>query len=350
MTKTTKLNIAIILLLAAIMGASYWLIQYRNQPKAIIEEPVLVELNTPTSSKIPNHIEATGSLQAMSVALNAKVPGYITQFNYIEGMHVDRGKLLLQLDDRKEKATFDAARAELNMSQLKYKQLSNMYHKHFASYDDYYTAKITAEKDASALETAKANLDDKRIYAPFAGTVGSQNHSIGDYISPGTTLLTVTNVKAMRVAYSVPAHHLSQIKINQPVNIYSEDLPDQVFHGHVSFIAPDVNSDTQTIELHADVHNDAAQLKPGMSVTVTQELSEPHNALVVPSSSLFATINGYYVLGVKQDKAVKLPVTIGRKFNSQVEILSGLNADSLFITAGQTKIQPGQAVTVSHKL
>ncbi len=350
MTKATKINITIILTLALIFAASYWLIHYHNQPKAAIEEPVLVELSAPSLNKIPNRIEATGSLQAMSVALNAKVSGYITQFNYDEGMHVDKGKLLLQLDNRNEKAALDAARAELNMSQLKYKQLSKMYNKHFASYDDYYTAKINAAKDASALETAKANLDDKSIYAPLAGTVGSQNHSIGDYVSPGTTLLTVTNVKAMRVAYSVPTQYLSQIKLNQPVSIHSEDLPEQVFQGHVSFIAPDVNNSTQTIEIHADVHNDAAILKPGMSVVVSQELSAPHNALVIPSNSLFATINGYYVLSVKQGKAIKLPVTIGRKFNSQVEILAGLSTDSLLITAGQTKIEPGQAVTVSHKL
>lgn len=350
MTKSTKINTTIILVLAAILAVSFWLFQYRQHPKTIISEPVLVEVGTPVQSKIPNKITANGSLQAMSVALNAKVSGYITKFNYDEGKQVKKGKLLLQLDNRKEKAAFDAARAELNMSQLKYKQLSKMYHNHFASYDDYYTAKINAEKDASAFETAKANLNDKSIYAPFDGTVGSQDHSIGDYITPGTKLLSVTDVTAMRVAYSVSARHLAQIRLNQPVTIHSEDLPEHTFHGHVSFIAPDINSDTQTVDLHADVNNHAKILKPGLSVVITQELSEPRSTLVVPANTVFATINGYYVLGVKAGKAVKLPVNVGRKFNSQVEILKGLSADSLFITQGQTKIQPGQAVKVSHKL
>lgn len=347
MSKAAKINLIIVLTLTALVVAGIAVMKHHHPVMTTVEPPVLVELGHPQEILIPNAISSTGNLEAIEQTnISAKTAGYVTQINYHEGTDVDKGAILVQLDNRKEQAAVDSAKAQADMSQLKYQQLSKMYHRRLESYDNYYSSKITHEEDQAALETAETSLTDKQIRAPFAGKVGAKQISIGDYIQPGNTLLTLTDLNKLRVTYAVPSSYLDAIKVGQTVVIDTPAMPSKHFRGQVSYIAPNIDTSSQTVTVHADINNDQGLLRPGLYVTINQLLGNPMQATAIPATALFASLKGYYVLAVKDGKAYKLPVKVGRKFNGQVQVLSGLTLNSPFIIQGQGKVQPGSAVTI----
>lgn len=348
MSNTTKINAIIITLLAIIAAAGIYWVKHPHDKTAHATPPILVELGKPQEILIPNAILSTGNLEAIQTThLSAKVAGYVTQIHYKEGSQAKKGDLLIQLDDRKELAALDSAQAQDNISALKFRQSEKMYHRRLVAYDDYIGAKTTHQEDDAALETAQTNLADKSIHAPFSGTTGAKQVSIGDYVQPGTTLLTLTNLKKLRVTYAVPTADLNALKLNQPITLSAPALGNTVFHGHVSYISPTIDTNSQTITVHADVDNPQGTLKPGLFVTIRQVLGSPSQVTVIPTSSLFASLKGYYVLGVTaKNKTVKIPVTIGRKLQGHVVVTSGLTLNKQFITQGQTKVQDGMTVKV----
>lgn len=347
MTKTTKLNVGIIIALVLIISmVTYW-VKHHHLKTQVVTPPVLVQLGSAQAIQLPNSISSSGNLEAIQHSnISSKVAGYVTKINYHEGTIAHTGDLLVQLDNSKERAAVDSAKAQDDISALKYRQSIKMYHRRLEAYDDYYGAKVNHEKDNAALETAQTALADKQIRAPFTGQVGEKSISIGDYIQPGSTLLTITNLKKLRVTYTVPAQYLNKLKIGQPITLTTETLGANVFKGHVSYISPTIDSSSQTITVHADIDNSQGLLKPGLYVALTQQLGAPQKTTVIPADALFASLKGYYVFGVKDGKAYKIPVKVGQKLRDSVQVTSGLALGDQFISEGQGKIQAGAAVTV----
>ncbi len=346
MSKAFRTNALIItiLLVLVVVGVSWS--KHRSSPTSTPTTATQVVLTTPRTIMLSHRISSSGNLEAIQTAnLSAKISGYVTHIYYTEGTAVKAGAVLIQLDDSKEQAAVDSARAQDASSALKYRQFSKIYRQHFASYDDYFDAKINHEKDHAALETAQTDLLEKRIRAPFTGITGAKLLSVGDLIQPGTTLLTLTDLTHLRVTYSVPAGDMDLLKLNQPVTISTFALHNALFHGVISYISPTVDASSQTVTVHADIDNAQQLLKPGLFVNIHQSLTKPVATLVIPADALFASINGYYVLGVKKGKAYSIPVTIGAKLNQGVVITHGLTATDHFIAQGQTKVQVGDFVT-----
>ncbi|PHQ80710.1 MAG: hypothetical protein COB66_04135 [Coxiella sp. (in: Bacteria)] len=347
MTKATKYNLFIIIVLAAIIAASVLFAKIHHAPAKHNTPAVVVTLGTATYTTLPNAVSAIGNLSAIqSTHVSSKAAGYIKALYYTEGEHVQKNQLLIQLDNEKEQAAVDSAKAQAAMSQLKYSQLQKMYRRRLVSYDDYYTAKVNDKKDKAALETAKTALIEKSIRAPFSGVIGAKTISIGDYVAPGTALATLTNITKLRALYAVPATYLSKIKRNQIVVITPNSQLNQHYKGTVSYISPSIDTQSQTIAVHADVSNPRDALKPGLFVTIRQQLGKPINVLVVPADSIFASLKGNYVMAVKDNKAYKLPVTIGQKLANSIVIQHGLLAGQSFIVQGQSKVQAGSTVTI----
>lgn len=347
MTKAAKINLGIIVTLALIASMAIYWMKHHHIANTTATPPVLVELGSPQEILIPNKISSSGNLEAIQKSnISAKVAGYVTKINYQEGTTVHKGDLLVQLDNRKEQAAVDSAKAQDDISALKYRQLTKMYHRRLEAYDDYYSAKVTHEKDDAALETAETTLADKQIHAPFSGEIGAKSISIGDYIQPGSPLLTITNLHQLRVTYTVAARYLDKLKLGQAVTLTAAGLGSHQFTGKVSYISPTIDTSSQTITIHADINNPNGLLRPGLYVELTQQLGDPVQATVIPADALFASLKGYYVFGVKQGKAYKIPVKVGQKLRDHVQVISGLTLNNQFISEGQGKVQAGSAVTV----
>lgn len=311
-------------------------------------KPIPVKVMTLHPSEIAINTSATGYLKAISDAtITSRVSGYISKIPYHEGSTVKKGALLFQLDNKKERNALAAAKANNALSEFQYKRNKMLLKKGFITQPTYFTSEVTMKQNQAALKTAQTNLSDKAIKAPFSGTIGEINTSLGNYVTPGQTITTIVNDRQLRVDYTLPATDLSRIHLNQTVVIKTAATQEKTF-GKVTFISPTVNEETQTISLEATLNNKQHHYKPGEFVTLSQHIGENKKVLLIPEQSIRGSINGYSAYVVQHNKAVEKEIRVGKHIKGKVVVLSGLTPNEKIIIAGQNEVFDGQSVTVTN--
>lgn len=348
MTMRKKIIITtIIILIAAIL----FLIHYHREhaKKNTVIAPILVHVQTPIQKTIPETISATGYLIAInSASISPRTTEYISAIKVHEGEAVKAGQVLFELNNQNELQALHAAKAAVSLNQLQYDQNKNLVKKGFVSKSAFYTAKANLKQAISSLQTAQINLENCTVTAPFDGTVGSLPVSIGQNVSPTTTLTTLVDNQHLRVEYTVPAKYLNQIQLKQTLNIKGADGKNTL-SASVSYISPSVDQTTQDISVHAHVNNIAQKFKPGEYVSITQDIGAQKNRLLIPEQSVMASINGYSVFVAEKNKAKRVEVKLGQHISGNVIVLSGLKMTDQVIVAGQDELKSGQAITVIKK-
>lgn len=336
--------IAAVIFVAIVLAAV--IIHHKKLTQSNVIPPTTVRVKNPIQKSIPMTVVTTGYLVAeKSTTITPRAPGYIQSIEFHEGQVVQSGQVLFQLDNQTQKEALTAAQASYALSKLQYDRDVGFLKKGFITQDMFYSAKVALKQNEATLETAKTNYAERQITAPFSGTVGSIATSIGDYINPGNALTTLVDNKHLRVEYTVPVKKLNQLKLNQSVAITDSSEKNKIT-AIVSYISPRVNQATQTISVHARIDNASGLFKPGEYVTITQNLGAQKNALLVPEESVLASINGYTVFIAKDNKAVRVPVTIGDRMNGEVVITSGVTANDQVIIAGENEVKSGQPIVI----
>jgi len=188
-------------------------------------------------------------------------------------------------------------------------------------------------------------ISKKQMRAPFDGVLGTYQFSVGAYISSGTPVVKLVQEAPLKVKYTLPASYRSQLEIGQNIEVDSSAYPKKHFTGIVSFISPEVNTGSGTISVEAKVKNPDFLLLPGMFVSVDQVLQEQRTLLMVPDIAVLTDINGQYVYRVDDsNKVSKVYVKVGIVADNKAQILSGLKANDVVVTAGQQKLNDGDYV------
>ncbi|OGT43885.1 MAG: hypothetical protein A3F13_04765 [Gammaproteobacteria bacterium RIFCSPHIGHO2_12_FULL_40_19] len=315
-----------------------------NTSNTLSSIPVRVE--KPIQQSLSQTANATGYLIAKkSTTITPRTSGYIQLIYPHEGQTVTAGQILFQLDNQAEKNALAAAQATYELSQLQYNRNKKFLQKGYITQDMYYASEVTFKQNQAALETAETNLANRSITAPFDGTMGALSASLGDYVNPGTALTRLVDNKHLRVEYALPVKDLSQLQLNQSVTISDESNNNKI-NATVTYISPAIDQNTQTIAVHATIDNQAQIFKPGEYVTIMQNLGPQKNALLVPEQSVLASINGYHVFIVKDNKAIKVPVKMGDRMNGNVVITAGLSPNDPVIIAGENEVKNNQVVSI----
>ncbi|AAO90294.1 efflux RND transporter periplasmic adaptor subunit [Coxiella burnetii] len=312
--------------------------------------PLLVKESPVEVADLPIIATATGTLVANNQTnISPKVAGYVTKIAFSPGDFVTAGSVLIQLDNQKQKNDLAAAKADVELSELQYQRDALALKKGLILQTTVYSDKVSLDKDKALAQTDQTALQDMTLRAPFSGYLGAKQFSLGDYVTPGQKLVTLVDQQKLKVVYDLPNHFAPQLQIGQPVTVTADFLPGQRFNGKVNYVAPYVNSDSQTIETQALLNNKNGALKPGQFVTVSQTLETLKKAILIPENSLFANMNGHYVFKVKNGKAISTPVKVGERLYGKVQIIDGLKPGDHIITTGQDQIyKSGAKVKVVH--
>ncbi len=347
MTKK-RLFIITAVVFACIIGGIFAFTHFHHRATLPQPAPIRVVLGQAKRIKIANQVSTTGTLVANQQAnISAKVSGYVTHINYFEGKRVKANTVLIQLDRSREENNVAAAKANLAMTLLQLKRDKKLLKKGFILQQTYYQIELANQKNLAQYKTALTALKDKTITAPFSGIVGAKTISIGDFVNAGQKLVTLVNTQNLEAEYTLPSRYMQSLQLGQQIVIRTNTLSGKKFTGKVTYIAPSINPLTQTIAVHARLHNKNGLLKPGQFVTITQRLSNPKRVLVIPTQSVVANLAGNYVFSVNHNRAVKISVSLGKKFNGQVVVTHGLKPGQAVVVAGQDQLKNGSAIKVN---
>ena len=298
----------------------------------------------------PETITSNGNLAApQNTNISAQINGYVTKINYTEGQTVPAGMVLIQLDNRHQKAALASATAAAETSQLQLRRDQQLLKRGLIVQSAYYQAKVANEQNQASLAASKTSLADTNIRAPFSGTVGAITTSVGDYVVAGTTMTTLINTNNLRVDYTVPSRYFAKLKLGQTVTIHSATHPNQIHTGKVTYIASAIDPTSQTVMIHASMNNTQHDLAPGEFVAIKQVINPSKPTLLIPQQAIVADLNGYHIFTVVKGKAHKTAVKLGHRYDIGTEVVSGLAKGQQIVVAGQTNLRDGRKVKIVTK-
>lgn len=319
--------------------------------KAAVDEPeaaakqVNVEVVAAETRYLTREISAVGSLRARdSVLMRAETSGRITSIEFQEGLAVEKGQVLIRLDDSVVKARFQEAKAKLRLANSQYRRSQQLSQQGFISSQARDEASSQLAVAQASVALAQAELDKTIIRAPFDGLVGLKNISVGDYLSPGIELVAIEAVDPLDVDFRIPEHYLSRIAVGLPITIRLDSFPNQSFKGAVGAISPVVDATGRSLLLRAHVPNSEMTLRPGLFARVTLALGADE-VVMVPETAIAPSGNNQYVFKVVNGVAQRIEVAIGLRREGWVEV-AGIKKGEWVVVRGTQKVAEGTAVNV----
>jgi len=304
-------------------------------------------------------VETTvGRLEATAdPALAAETSGRVVRLLVDGGSVVKRGQVLAELDGETQRLAVASARASverlealLSNQQRTVKRYQELRAKSVSeSMLEEAMAQMSAREaelnDARArLAEAEYRLDRTRIKSPVDAIVERRLVSVGDFVSPGTPVVTIVGTEGMRVVLPFPERLSGQLKTGLAVTLDQPSRPGEVITGTISEVRPMVGTNNRAVEALVDLPA-AVDWPPGGSVTARVVLAS-REGVVVPAGSVVRRPAGDVVYAVKDDKAVERKVTVGIRSSDLAEILSGVEAGETVVLSGAGFLTDGALVTV----
>lgn len=369
--------IACVLLLlvgGAIVGFNMFRDQAIEQYFATAQPPpVTVSTVTIAPASWTPGIETIGTVSAaQGVDLTVETTGIVGDILFKANQRVAKGDVLIQLDDAVEQADLTAEKAQQALAEQALTRADELQRRQVGSTVATDVARTTASASAARVQRLQALVDQKKVLAPFAGTIGIPKVDLGQYVAPGTIIATLQDIDTMRVDFTVPEQRLNDLKIGQPVALgFTPD--DLSFKGAIAGIDPKVDPNSRLVSVRAAIDNPDGRLTPGQFVEVRVILPTEENILAVPQTALVSSLYGDFVFVVRPAPppsgpapgaeggavaaeagaapklaAVQIFVKPGRRSDGRVEVTSGLAAGDQVVTAGQNRLFNGATVVVDN--
>lgn len=309
---------------------------------------VPVEVAVVKQGDLHDSVSVAGSLRAdKGITLRPEVAGVVRELPFTEGSQVSASTVLVQLDDAITKANLAQARAQLRLAQRNLERLRTLREQDEAlvSRRDYDSALSAMEVASADVQSAQAQLDKTHIAAPFAGTVGLQKVSIGEYVTPGQELVTLQALDPLKVEFALPESYGTAVAPGTPLDIRIDALNGKSISATVTAVDPAISSGARSVNVTAQIANTDGDLRPGMFARVVTSFGQASGALLVPEEAIVPEGDAKFVYRVLNGKAAKTPVEIGIRGQGSVEVVKGLAPGDLVVTAGMLKITDGTPVT-----
>jgi multidrug efflux system membrane fusion protein len=319
--------------------------------------PTPVSISEAKSEVIPNLLTAVGDLAAVhQVNVTSDVSGRITGILFDAGSSVKEGAPLVQLFDAPDQGDLANFKAQAVVAQLSLDRAKQLAARQFGPQSTVDQAQATYDQAKAGIAKTEALISQKLVRAPFDGVLGVRHVEVGQYLTAGTMIVTLTDLSTLYANFTVTEKDSGQLKVGQTVRLAVDAYPGRKFEGKITTIEPQISTDTRNIHVQATIANPDHILKPGMFVTTTVVLPDKPAVITVPETAVDYTLYGDSVYLLTEKKAddgktsltaVRTFVRTGDRVEGRAEILSGLKPGDRVVAVGQNKLQSGMAVSIS---
>ena len=320
-----------------------------------------VQVQVAQSVRIPDTTEYLSVLKSrQSAVINPQVEGQITKIFVKSGDEVNAGTPLLQIDPLKQEATLNSQaatlvsqEANLRLAKIQLERAQKLYAAGVTSKQDFDNAQsnydaIAAQVKAleQQVEQQKVELHYYKVSAPADGIVGDIPVHVGDRVTVTTLLTTVDLPGALEAYIYIPADRAKDLRLGLPVRLLGE-TGESVSDTHITFVSPQVETDTQTVLAKAAVENAKAKLRIAQQVRA-QITWGSHDGPVVPVLAVLR-INGqaFVFVAVNEGKgtvARQRLLKLGDTTGDNYTVLDGLKPGDHVILSGTQFLQDGAPV------
>jgi len=354
--------LAVIMLLAALVGILAYKktlqIQEQIAQGSQVPPPISVTVAEAMSDQWNRRLRAVGTLVAYQGGdITTEESGIVTSINFESGDEVEIESLLIELDNRTEMANLELARAQFEADNSQYQRLLKLKDQSFVTRNDIDTQASLVDISEARINVAKTALSKKRIYAPFSGRLGIRQVDLGQYVAPGTTIVTLLSLDRLYLDFTLPESNFKDLVADQLIEFKVRSYPEQTFSARVETWNPQLDADTRNISIRAIVDNRERLLAPGMFADMQVRSRRQVPVLTVPETSIFYNIYGQavYILEKPEPsendpepdfRLAARQVEVAYRSNGVAGISSGIEAGDRVVTSGQLKLYQNLRVAI----
>ena len=299
-------------------------------------------------------IQVVGSLKPVRGAdLSVEVAGIIDEVDFDSGGDVKAGAQIIKLRDTDDVAKLHTLEASRDLWQANFARDKAQLDRQLISKAQFDITASNLQGFQAQIAEQQAVIAKKTLRAPFNGKLGIRAVNEGQYLAPGTPVVTLQALDPIYIDFFIPQQQLQQIHIGQTIEVKVDAFPNTAFAGRIATIDPKVDAATRNVAVRATLPNKDRKLLPGMYATALISTGQQQRYITLPQTAI--TFNPYgnvvYVVKPGKDKAGKdaliaqqTVVATGETRGDQIAVLSGLNEGDEVVTAGQMKLQSGAPV------
>ena len=300
-----------------------------------------------TPSVLDQTINISGTLKPFEeTVLMPEVAGRVVDINLSEGGFAKKGTLLVKLFDGDLQAQLKKSKAQLQLEEQTEKRQSELMKVNGISQLDLDQTILQINSIKADIEVLEVQINKTEVRAPFDGTIGLRNISIGAQVTTATALATIRDVRRLKLDFSVPEKYGSIIKPGFKVK-FTVQGSDIKYDAIVMATEQGIESDTRNLNGRAVVESNTASLVPGEFANVELRLSEKNDALMIPTEAVIPQERSKQIIISKQGKASFVTVTTGVRNTSSVQVLNGISPGDTVVTTGILFLKPNAVLKFS---
>ena len=370
----TALMIGVAILVGAVLLLVAGILPRLDRKRALqaqantMKAPPVVTTARPRLGDASNALTLPGTLYGLhEAALYARVNGYVARVNADMGSSVREGQTLAVIDMPEVEQELQAARAAVEqgeasgeLARATLTRWRSMVEQTAATRQELEEKQAAFNVSAAGLKAARANVERLTalrrfgsIVAPFSGVVTARNVDVGALVAPGSgstvrPLFTLAQVDRVRVLTSVPQSAAPTVRVGQEAEVLVQELGNTTFRGRVTRTSRALDYATRTLQTEIQLDNRDGRLLPGMFAQVKLSLPRGARMLLIPANTLMVRPDGPQVAIVRDGTIHITPVSLGRDFGSELEVLSGVTVDDALVVNPGDDVPHGTTVRVAR--
>jgi membrane fusion protein (multidrug efflux system) len=312
------------------------------------QAPLQVDVYIVSPDVVENKIFTTGTLTSNEeVELASETSGLIERIALKEGQDVQKGELLVKINDSELKAQLKRADFRLNLAEDREKRQKQLLEKGGISQEEYDATLNEVNVLRAEVSLIEAQIDKTEIKAPFTGKLGLKYVSDGSYINPSSRIATLQDIDPIKIDFSIPERYASQIEVGNKV-LFTVQGIEETLQAEVYAKEPRIDSDTRTLQVRARSSNSDGKLLPGAFADLELTLQTIEDAIMVPTISLVPELQGQKVFLLKNGVVEPRSVETGLRNEAKVQITDGVEVGDTVLTTGLLQVRPQMKVLVTN--
>jgi len=314
------------------------------------EKAKLVALTPLTPTSFTHYIDLQGDVEAENMSyISPRGQGGVVRELYVkQGQHVNKGQLLLKLDDAVQRQQVTGYQTQLTYAKDLYQRRKNLWDQKIGTEVDLINAKNQVDMAETNLKLAQEQLDYTNVYADIAGTLNTFSIKVGEAFAPGSQAVQIVNTDNLKAVVQVPEIYQERVRVGTPVKIAFPGLGNKEITGVVRVAGKVINTGNRAFQVEIHIPNDKDIRANQVAIVKLQDYTAS-NVLTIPVNTLQSDEKGKYVMVAAKDKdrliAHKKAISVGQPYSDKIEVTGGLQQGDQLISDGFQGLYEGQLIT-----
>jgi membrane fusion protein, multidrug efflux system len=298
--------------------------------------------------RFEHFLEVSGTIASRrNVTISAETAGKVENQYVREGDFVQKGQLLIRLDDEIMQSNVRELETQLSLARTVYERWSNLWKQNIGSEIQYLESKNTVEALESRLSAVKSQLGHANVRAPFSGSIDRVFVRVGETAQPGLPLVRLVSMEDMYIEADFSEAFIGRFNQGSTVQVM---LPSQdtTLVSRITAVGNVVNRDNRTFSVEVTVPKTNFLIKPNQIAVVRIKDFEADDAVIIPTNLIQMDNRGDYVYVVDNSDSIKVarkaPIQRGVTYKGRTLVSSGLNGDEILVNQGFRQVAEGHTV------